>query len=200
MSVVVPTVPMLAGPAASGMMLSPDEFDGADWERGWRYELIRGVVVVSPAPLPQERGPNELLGHWLLTYQETNPEGANLDATLPEHDIQIGADRRRADRVIWAGLGRKPKVDETPTIAIEFVSAGRRNWLRDYEVKRAEYESAGIQEYWVINRFNRTLTAFKPGQSGQIVNDDGTYSPAALPGFDLNLAQLLAAAEYLDET
>lgn len=200
MSIAAPTVPILAGPAASGMMLSPDEFDSADWERGWRYELLRGVVVVSPAPSPQERGPNDLLGYLLNDYQRRHDQGSSLDATLPEHDIHIDDDRRRADRVIWAGLGRKPRVDETPTVAVEFVSAGRRNWLRDYEVKRAEYESVGIQEYWVVNRFDRTLTVFKAGQSAQVVDDSGTYCPVFLPGFELNVAVLLAACESLDES
>ncbi|MDX1944706.1 MAG: hypothetical protein SFU86_04800 [Pirellulaceae bacterium] len=40
---------------------------------------------------------------------------------------------RRRDRALWIGLGRlpDPKVD-LPTIVVEFVSPGRRNFLRDY--------------------------------------------------------------------
>jgi hypothetical protein len=35
--------------------------------------------------------------------------------------------RRRADRVIWAGLRRLPAEGEAPTIVIEFMSKGRLN-------------------------------------------------------------------------
>src|SRR5205085_1598421 len=79
--------------------------------------------------------------------------GRSLDATLPEQTVATGANRRRADRVIWAGLGRLPRRGETPTMIVEFVSRGRRDRVRDYEEKRDEYIAIGVREYWVIDRF-----------------------------------------------
>ena len=185
------------GPGAAGTVLAPDEFDVAEFEEGYRYELIHGVLVVSPAPLPQERGPNDRLGHWLCSYQENHPEGSALDDTLPEHDIHVGSDRRRADRVVWAGLGRHPRVDETPTIVIEFVSAGKRNLIRDYEEKRKEYASIGVEEYWVLNRFNQTLTVFRA--NARLVFEEGhIYTTPLLPGFELPLAKLFELARGWD--
>lgn len=180
--------------AAAGSTLSPDEFDAAEFEEGFRYELINGVLVVSPAPLINERDPNEELGHWLRDYRDRHPHGDALDLTLPEHDIFVGSDRRRADRVIWAGLGRLPQADETPTIAVEFVSAGKRNLLRDDDQKRTEYERVGVQEYWVLNRFDRTLTVFQPGEGKQVVHEKQTYTTPLLPGFQLPLARLFEIA------
>src|SRR5690242_1093380 len=58
------------GPRSAGMLLTPEEFDRASGQEGWRYELINGVLVVSPTPSRQERDPNEELGHWLRQYQE----------------------------------------------------------------------------------------------------------------------------------
>jgi len=29
------------GPQSNGMLLTPEEFDAAQFEEGWRYELIR---------------------------------------------------------------------------------------------------------------------------------------------------------------
>lgn len=184
------------GPFSAGSRMSAAEFGTAEFEPGWRYELIRGVLVVSPAPLPQERGPNEDLGHWLKTYQETHAQGFHLDATLPEHDIFVGEDSRRADRVIWAGLGHTPDKDETPTIAIEFVSEGKRNELRDYQEKRIEYAAIGIREYWVIDRFRRTLTVFTLAGGERIVDESESYATPLLPGYELSLRKLFAAADY----
>jgi len=191
----VTSAPTLLPPEAAGVTLTAREFDAAEGEGGWRYELIRGVVVVSPAPSAEERGPNERLGYQLLFYQENHPEGPYLDDTLPEHDIHIGDDRRRADRVIWAGQGRQPGLDQTPTIAAEFVSAGKQNFLRDYEIKRDEYASIGIREYWIFNRFQRTMTVCKPDEAPRVLNESDVYSTPLLPGFELKPADLFAAAD-----
>ena len=135
------------GPSSSGAPLSPEEFDAAEFEEGWRYELIHGVLVVSPPPLSKERDPNEELGHWLRNYQEHHPQGSTLDVTLYEETVTTPTERRRADRVIYAGLGRAPHRDDVPTIVVEFVSAGKRSLARDYEEKRDEYLALGVREY-----------------------------------------------------
>jgi Uma2 family endonuclease len=185
------------GPGAAGTILTPEEFDAAEFEEGYRYELLHGVLVVSPAPSPNERDPNEELGYWLRSYRDHHRKGAVLDATLSEHDVLVGDDRRRADRVIWAGLGRQPGVDETPTIVIEFVSVGKRSLIRDYKEKRREYAAIGVQEYWVFNRFNRTLTVFRA--SGEFVyGEDEVYKTRLLPGFKLPLAKLFEVASRWD--
>ena len=199
MSVATSQAPaLLLGPGAAGMVLTPDEFDAAEFEEGHRYELIHGVLIVSPAPLPQERSPTDCLGYWLRSYQDNHPQGWSLDDTLPEHDVLVGDDRRRAARVIWAGLGRQPRVDETPTIVIEFVSAGRRNLTRDYETKRREYLDIGVREYWVFNRFRRTLTVFQAGGKKVVLGEDQVYTTPLLPGFELRLAELFEAANRWD--
>src|SRR5262249_8869999 len=137
------------GPESAGILMTPQEFDRADFDENWVFELINGVLVVSPIPLESEVDPNEELGYLLRAYKEYHPQGSALDATLPERYVRAGPNRRRADRVIWCGLGRMPKRNETPTIAAEFVSAGKRDRERDYEVKRDEYMAIRIQEYWV---------------------------------------------------
>ncbi len=38
------------GPEANGILMTPAEFDRAEFEDGWRYELINGVLIVSPIP------------------------------------------------------------------------------------------------------------------------------------------------------
>lgn len=185
---------------SAGMLMTPKEFDAVDdYDEDYQYELIHGVLVVSAVPLPQERGPNDLLGHWLLAYQEEHPQGAALDYTLPQHYIRTADSRRIADRAIWAGLGRLPRFRrDPPTMAVEFVSAGRRNRERDYRDKRREYKEAGVIDYWIIDRFERTMTVVhlqKKRQPAQVISEKETYRPPLLPGFELPLARLLQAAD-----
>jgi Uma2 family endonuclease len=190
--------PLAFGREANGIKMTPQEFDRAEFAEGWVYELVNGVLIVSSTPSIRERDPNQALGRWLLNYQESHPQGSALDFTIHEHVLVTGLNRRRADRVLWAGLGRLPGKDETPTILVEFVSEGKRNLLRDYESKRDEYMAIGVSEYWIIDRFQRTLTVFSL-QDGKIkervVRERQTYKTPLLPGFDLPLARLLALAD-----
>ncbi|MDA1049106.1 MAG: Uma2 family endonuclease [Planctomycetota bacterium] len=198
----VETLPLRLGPDANGMLITPDEFDAAEGEAGWRYELIRGVLIVTPAPLEEDRDPNEELGFLLRSYREQHPAGKALDKTLHEHDIRVARDRRRADRVIWAGLGRLPRRGEVPTIAVEFVSSGRRNRERDYKEKRDEYLNVGIQEYWIIDRFRRVMTVHCKRNDtcdSKVVQEQEVYATPLLPGFELPLARLFALADAWEE-
>jgi Uma2 family endonuclease len=193
----------VVGPHSNGIILSPEEFDRADFEDGWRYELINGVLVVSPIPSPNEADPNDELGYLLRSYQEHHPQGATLDLTLPERIVKTGANRRRADRLIWAGLGRLPRRGETPTITAEFVSPGRSNRLRDYEIKRDEYLAIGIQEYWIFDRFDDCLVVFKRQGNKvkkRVLRHDQTYRTPLLPGFELPVGRLLDLATRWGES
>jgi hypothetical protein len=58
--------PIVLGPELAGALLTPDEFDGVeDWDEDYVYELVHGVLVVTPPPSESERGPNDSLGHLL---------------------------------------------------------------------------------------------------------------------------------------
>ena len=187
------------GLGSAGMLMTPAEFDSVtDYDDRYRYELIKGVLVASPTPSRQERHPNEQLGYWLRQYQEDHPQGSSLDLTLPEEEIQINQDRRRVDRAIWAGLGRDPGETETPTIVVEFVSQGKVNQERDYVAKRAEYREIGIRQYWVVDRFRRTLTVYSFGGEKDeelVIHEGQKYAPPLLLGFELDVARLLAYAD-----
>jgi Uma2 family endonuclease len=192
---------LVLGLEHNGICMSTDEFDAiTEYDDLYKYELIHGVVVVNPIPLAQERGPNQELGHQLLKYKESHPQGQALDDTLEEEYVRTAENRRRADRVIWTGLGRQPNLEtDVPTIVVEFVSAGRRSWKRDYIEKRDEYLPLGVIEYWVINRFERTMTVFRRQGSGealqQVISEREIYHCVLLPGFELAIASLFAVAD-----
>jgi Uma2 family endonuclease len=85
MSTAIPAVRRLRlGPRSAGLLLIPAEFDHARFRAGWRYELINGVLIVSPSPSRKERHPNDRLGQLLWNYHEQHPHGSSLDKTLPE--------------------------------------------------------------------------------------------------------------------
>jgi Uma2 family endonuclease len=190
------------GPHSAGSRMTVEEFDvlpASRFLKGYRYEVINGVLVVTPPVSIAESDPNDELGHLLRTYRETHPEGKRLDRTAPERYVPGTPNRRRCDRAIWVGLGRIPDVDrDVPAIAIEFVSSKKRDALRDYEAKRDEYLAAGVQEYWIIDRFRRIMTVYRKGLAGptyEVVTETQSYRTDLLPGFALPLSALLAKAD-----
>ena len=195
------------GRESNGILMTPQEFDDSDpddFDQGWSYELINGVLLVSPIPLVQETDPNEELGRWLRNYRDDHPEGKALDKTLPEQYVRCGRNRRKSDRVIWAGLGRLPRKGETPTVVVEFVSSRKRDRERDYEAKRTEYEKIKVQEYWIIDRFQKIMTVhlLEGGKfRKKVIPAKQTYRTKLLPGFELPLARLFELAdEWNDES
>jgi Uma2 family endonuclease len=191
---------LVLGPELAGIFLTPAEFDAvAEADQDYRYELINGRLIVTPPRAEAERGPNEELGFLLRLYRQQHPQGSALDDTLPEHTVVTGSNRRRADRVIWTGMGRHPDPrSDLPTIVVEWVSESKRDWQRDYQEKRQEYRDIGIREYWIFDRFRRTLTVYRgPGEAPEevIVPEGQTYRTPLLPGLELPLAQLLAVAD-----
>jgi len=192
---------------SNGLLMSPEEFlsiGANDTDSRFRYELIHGVVIVSPAVSNAEADPNEDLGCLLRRYQDEHPQGSVLDYTAYERDVRVGDNIRRCDRAIWIGLGRQPEMQtDVPSIVVEFVSPGRRSFLRDYVEKRQEYLTAGIQEYWVINRFTRSMHVFVAPLSDDreiVLEELDTYTTPLLPGFELPIRRIMAKAVRWDKS
>jgi Uma2 family endonuclease len=184
------------------MLMTPEEFDTAtEFDELYSYELIHGVLIVSPPPGESERDPNGELEYLLRAYKSDHPAGSALDKTLAEQYVHLADSRRRADRVIWAGLGRIPDPrTDVPAIVIEFVSNRLRDRVRDYQEKRRQYLAIGVQEYWIIDRFRRIMTVYRgrpgPGEpSEQIIKENEVYRTPLLTGFELPLARLLKVAD-----
>src|SRR5436190_14212963 len=97
-------------PASAGIRMTPEEFDAvSDYDDSVNYELVRGVLVVTPMASLAERSPNDLLGYWINSYRYQHPAGSCVVETAFEHYVSIRDNRRRADRVIWiAQAGHRP--------------------------------------------------------------------------------------------
>lgn len=190
-----PRNPHFLGGDFNGMSMTPEEFDEIRrYDENFRYELVRGVLIVNPIPNEGHEAPGDELGGLLWAYRRRHP--GIVDETMPGRYVRTSAGRRLADRVIWAGLGRRPDPrTDTPTIAVEFVSRTARDRRRDYVEKRLEYREAGVKEYWIIDRFDRRMTVAFADGAERIVGETEAYATPPLPGFELPLATLLARAD-----
>jgi Uma2 family endonuclease len=196
--------PPRIGLESNGMLMTPDEFDAIeDYDHNYTYELMHGVLIVGFIADASEVGPNQLLGYRLHTYRQDHAQGKSLDATLPERYVSVANGRRKADRVIWAGLGRMPiEREDPPTIAVELVSQSKRDRRRDFEEKLAEYPLAEVKEYWIIDCFQRQMHAYRfygRKRLPFVTSETGTYTTPLLSGFELALAPILRCADCWTE-
>ena len=193
--------PLFLSPEDAGRRLTPRRFDEADFEEGWRYELIQEVLVVTPIPRKASRGLAGKLIQWLQNYADRLGKGIEFLTALFEETIELpNGSRRRCDVGVWIELGRNPGAHDVPTITVEIVSKRASDVRRDYVDKRADYLAAGVQEYWIIDRFRRTMTVLRRrgGRWQQrVVQEDEVYTTPLLPGFELKLRDLLAHADAL---
>ena len=144
---------------------------------GRRYELIDGVLVVSPSPswlhqraafrlaklLDAERGED--------VEVFTAPLDVDVsDDTLMQPDILVV----RSDR-----LGDGGRLTGLPELAVEVLSPSTRRF--DLVLKRSRYEAAGCPSYWVIDPEAPSIVAW------DLV--DGRYVEAGRAEGDTDLAQ-----------
>jgi Uma2 family endonuclease len=62
-------------------------------------------------------------------------------------------------------LRRRGFFQGPPDLAVEIVSPDSIE--RDYELKRAQYEAAGVSEYWIVDEFERKVTLLRLAANGK---------------------------------
>jgi Uma2 family endonuclease len=96
--------------------------------------------------------------------------------------------RQRSPDLFYFSLDRRHLLlpqcfDGAPNLIVEVVSPESRH--RDTVTKFAEYEAAGVHEYWLADRPMRSFEAFRLGSGGRyerLPETDGRVYSAVLPG------------------
>lgn len=126
-----------------------------DVDDGHRYELIDGVLVVTPSPVPVHQRVVTRLWHLLAT--DTPPGQEVFVAPL---DIRLGPDTVVQPDVLVVtteAIGTR-RIEGVPVLAVEVLSPSTRHF--DLSLKRARYEAAGCPNYWVIDPDEPSLRAW----------------------------------------
>ncbi len=112
-----------------------------------------------------------------------------IDAVIPD---VVWASRERFAEI----LGEDGKLHGAPELAVEVISRGTANAERDRVTKRVHYGAWGVQEYWIVDRFARTVAVYRLAEGvleliGTLGEADALASPL-LPGFSAQVATLFA--------
>ena len=126
-----------------------------------RYEVIDGVLYMSPSPIVRHQlilsNLSSLLWNWTKKAKTGVLLFAPMDVVLSEHnvvqpDILFVSNER-------ASIIEEKNVQGPPDLLIEILSEGNRR--HDEVRKRVLYESFGVQEYWVVDPVLETIKVYR---------------------------------------
>lgn len=177
-----------------GLRMTADEFFALPEDGAW-YELIDGVVVMSPSPTPVHQDVAMEIAFQLRSHLRSSPVGK----VLMETDIHLGQGPTgkdvvyRPDIVFYsnerlAGLSRR--LVGPPDLVVEVISPSSR--LLDWRTKRDDFERCGVREYWIIDPQTRTFTflALDRGRFIEFLPEGDTLTSRAIAGFRLELGKV----------
>lgn len=162
-------------------------------------ELSDGFLEVLPMPTILHQLIVRFLYHPLDTFVAAHAPGKVLFGPLPVR--------------LWSGTFREPDLvylrpehmqnlhgqPDGAELVMEVVSEGEESRERDLVIKRQEYATARILEYWIVDPQEQHITVLTlDGQSYQV---HGVFGPGALaasvllPGFSVAVEAVFAVAQ-----
>jgi Uma2 family endonuclease len=189
------------GPADHGRRMSLDDFDKAEVQEGYLYELSRGVITVSDVPNRRHLAQVMALRRQFGAYDLANPGQIHTIAAGSECKILLAdlESERHPDVAVY----KHPPLDDEelwstwiPELVIEVVSPGSEQ--RDYSEKREEYLRFGVAEYWVVDGDRREVLVLRRvgGRwKDRTVRPPEVYRTKLLPGFEFSCELVFQAAD-----
>jgi Uma2 family endonuclease len=124
---------------------------------GKRYEVVDGVLYMSPSPGDFHQKICLLVAHYLLTHimlaglGQVRPAPFDVELatnTVVQPDIIVVL-AARLDRITPS------RIKGAPDLVVEVLSPATEKY--DRTEKRAAYQRAGVTEYWLVDPLARTI-------------------------------------------
>ncbi len=181
---------MLMAPATSGWTLA--ELDQLP-DDGNTYELLDGELFVTPAPSPAHERLAVVLREMLAPYVHAHHLG---HVYTPHAVIQTDGSQVEPDLMVRAATSTLPETwadMPTPHLVVEILSGTTRR--RDHEQKRAFYLRIGVAEYWIVDRWSRSIRVVRADVEDVINKSVLQWQPsAASEPLTINVAEYFTNA------
>lgn len=177
-----------------GLRMTAEEFLALP-ESSQRYELIDGVIFMSPSPTPI----HQRIAKIILTQLDAFVEARGLGEVFYDMDVYLGRRSGGGDIVYRPDvfyldakhrLGAWQRLRAVPALVVEVVSPKTR--AIDSRTKRDDYERFGVQEYWLVDPERKSVRVhhLEDGRYLQVDCEDEAYPSRALPGFTMDLTRI----------
>ena len=161
------------------------EFETMPKEEGWNYELIDGLMMMSPRPAAK----HQVINGNLYSELRHKLKGGRC-IPIPEIDLVLEGNNLIPDLMVICNedITDMKRYEKPPLIAIEIVSPTSAS--RDHIIKRRKYEQLGIQEYWIVSPEEKCITVFDFVNKNEEMYCEGTVTSFALPEVVINLEDI----------
>ena len=165
--------------------------DYQELPEGAPYELIRGQLVMTPAPSVHHQRIVATLFRHLDAFVDDTQSGEVLFAPT---DVRLDDDTVVQPDVLFVAAEHADQVgtqeiEGAPDVVMEVVSP--TNSHHDLLVKKQIYEQHGVPEYWIIDPDSRTVEVYRNTDEGFAQHaravETGTVTSALLDGFAMDL-------------
>lgn len=178
-------------PQYLGLRLSADEFLALD-DDGFKYQLINGIVVMSPSATPlHHKSFSRSFSRSNFSWKAGPACSSRMSTCASAATWSIGR-MLSITKTARPGVGKK-RLTAVPDMIIEVISPGSE--AMDLRTKLADYERFGVREYWVIDPEDVTAIVFR-SLDGRFVESPKTadsITSGVLPGLVLDLAAVRSA-------
>ncbi len=159
---------------------------------GNKYELVDGALFVTPAPSPADEQLVSVLLTILVPYVQTQQLGrvhtpravVRTDESEVEPDLMV----RPATLTLPSTWAEMP----TPLLVVEVLSRTTRR--RDEQQKRAFYQRIGVPEYWMVDRWSRSIRVVRGDETERVEDSVPEWHPVGA-----SEALQMDVAAYFDE-
>jgi Uma2 family endonuclease len=175
----------------SGLRMTANEYlDLGETEE--RYELIDGVVILSPSPTTR----HQRVGLLIALQIERQARLLGGLRVVPDVDVRV-SERAvyRPDIVVYRQnrLRTLPnRLTTPPDLVVEVLSPGSKT--RDLKTKRDGYDRFGIGEYWVVEPKDVRVRCWtRRGKSlVEVAVQSSNLASTILPGLNIDLEVIRA--------
>ena len=163
---------------------------------GWKYEVIRGELRMSPTPSPRHQ---MTLGNLAFASHLFVREGklgeiflGPIDLILP-HDLGTPVQPdilfiRKSN----LDIVKETHIDGVPDLVVEVLSPS--NWVDDRRAKFTIYAEAGVAEYWIVDPKATTVEVYRlVDERYELIEKYGTndtVSSLVLHGFSIPIPEV----------
>lgn len=181
-----------ARPRFDGLRATPDEYLALP-DDGWLYDMVDGVLRVSPSPLYEH---NYALGSFqqlIRNFLDRHPVGeavCETDVFLPD-----GGDVLRPDLSFIATERLhivRGHIHGAPDLVVEILS--EHSAARDLGIKSERYLQNGVREYWLADPRDRSLRVRYAARGAWVEEAGPVLASRSLAGLAIRAAQLFRPA------
>lgn len=180
-------------PRYGGLRMSADDYLELR-DDGYRYELINGVVLMSPSP----SFGHQRVGSRIVRAIGDYIEPRKLGEVVYETDVRFAPDLVYRPDIVFYAAARVAqlanRLDIPPDLVIELASPSTEPM--DLRTKRDDYERYGVREYWVIGPDSAHQFVLESGRFVEKAIKNRKIVSVVLGGFSLDLAQVCRGISF----